>query len=76
MSEIINASVFHGRRSRGGGGGEGGAIAPQFLPNFCKISLFASNFSISMPTAPSRSSQPPHFQIHSAVYVFKLQILV
>ena len=21
-----------------------------------------------MPTAPSRSSQPPHFQIHSAVY--------
>ena len=42
--------------------------APQFLPNFWKISLFASNFSISMPTAPSRSSHPPHFQIHSAIY--------
>ena len=30
----------HGRRSRGGGG----AIAPQFLPNFCKISLFCLKF--------------------------------
>ena len=51
----------------GGAGGAGGAVVPQFLPNFCKIS---SNFSISMPTAPSRSSQSPHFQIHSAVYVW------
>ena len=25
-----------------------------------------------MPTAPSRSSQPPHFQFHSAVYVMVL----
>ena len=28
-----------------------------------------------MPTAPSRSSQPPHFQIHSAVYVFRPKII-
>ena len=51
----------------GGRAGGAGGYSPQFLPNFCKISLFASNFSISMPSAPSRSSQPPHFQIHSAV---------
>ena len=51
------------------GGGARGAVAPP--PSFCQIfaksPFFASNFSISMPTAPSRSSQPPHFQIHSAV---------
>ena len=37
------------------GGGAVGA-SPPFLPNLCKISLFASNFGISMPTAPSCSS--------------------
>ena len=42
------------------GGGAMGAgwtsPPPKFLPNLCKISVFASNFGISMPTAPSRSS--------------------
>ena len=55
-------STHHGQQSPGGG------AAPQFLANFGKSPFFASNFSISMPTAPSRSSQPPHFQIHSTVY--------
>ena len=40
----------------GGGAMGAGGLAPQFLPNLCKISLFVSNFGISMPTAPSRSS--------------------
>ena len=40
----------------GGAVGAGGLAPPQFLPDLCKISLFASNFGISMPTAPSRSS--------------------
>ena len=40
------------------GGGAMGleGLAPQLLPNLCKISLFATNFGISMPTAPSHSS--------------------
>ena len=52
----------HGRRSRGG------CSPPSFCQILAKSPFLASNFSISMPTAPSRSSQPPHFQIHSAVY--------
>ena len=52
--------------SRAGGGG--GAAVPSFCQIFGKSPFFASNFSISMPAAPSHSSQPPHFQIHSAVY--------
>ena len=50
------------------GGGAGGGQPPSFCQIFAKSPFFASNFSISMPTAPSRSSQPPHFQIHSAIY--------
>ena len=55
-----------GGGARGAGGGEGGC-SPSFCQIFAKSPFFASNFSISMPTAPSRSSQPPHIQIHSAV---------
>ena len=58
-------NALHGRRSWGG---LGGCSPPSFCQIFAKSPFFASNFSISMPTAPSRSSQPPHFQIHSAVY--------
>ena len=47
----------------------GGCSPPSFCQIFAKSPFFASNFSISMPAAPSSSSQPPHFQIHSAVYV-------
>ena len=53
----------------GGAGGLRGLWPLSFCQIFAKSPFFASNFSISMPTAPSRSSQPPHFQIHSAVYV-------
>ena len=51
--------------SRAGGGG---LQPPSLCQIFGKSFFFASNFSISMPTAPSSSSQPPHFQIHSAIY--------
>ena len=53
--------------SRAGGGG-GGLQPPSFCQIFRKSPFFASNLSISMPTAPARSSQPPHFQIYSAIY--------
>ena len=49
-------SVSWAAEPGGGGGGGCGPVAPQFLPNFFKISLFASNFGISMTTAPPRSS--------------------
>ena len=63
----------HGRRSRGGGGGGGGGgCSPlSFGQTFAKSLFFASVFGISLPTVPSRSSLPPHFQIHSAVHVTK-----
>ena len=53
----------------GEAGGAGGCSPTSFCQIFAKSSFFASTCSISMPTAPSRSSQSPHFQIHSAVYV-------
>ena len=70
MELISKIFLSHGRRSRGDWRGCGGCSPP---PSFCQIfaksPFFVSNFSISMPSAPSRSSQPPHFQIHAAVNV-------
>ena len=58
----------------GGAGGLGGLQTPSFCQIFAKSPFFASNFSISMSTASSRSSQPLRFQIHSAVYALEVFI--
>ena len=57
---------FHRAKAWTAEPGGWGAFAspPQFLPNFCKITLFASNFGISMPTAPP---PPPTFQLAPAL---------
>ena len=67
LIDILLLVLMHGRRSRGAGGG-GGDVAPSFCQIFAKSPFFASNL---YAYSPSHSSQPPHFQIHSAVYVVK-----
>ena len=55
-------------------GGLGGCSPLSFCQIFAKSPFFASNFSISMPTAPSRSSQPRTFKFtppSMCMYVLK-----
>ena len=62
-----------------GAAAEPGGLQPppsSFCQIFAKSPLFATSFSISMPTAPSRSSQPRHFQIHSAVYAHAMVMIL
>ena len=54
--------ISHRWQSQGGGGG---AVAPIFCQIFAKSPFFASNFGISMLTAP-----PPHIPVSPRTFKF------
>ena len=69
---LLNGYMF----MDGGPGGWGGkGYRPQFLPNFCKISLFCLKFWHFYPYNPLTFQLAPHFQIHSVVYDVKFELL-